>query len=200
MTVWGQVPSLESLSATLSSGQLAEELITPALESIGQKWEKGDVALAQVYMSGKICEELVESMFHGKADHVIDHPPIGIAVLQDFHLLGKRLVYSMLRAHGFQLIDLGYGIGPEAVCKAAVENNIRILLISTLMLPAALNVVKIREYFEEQDYACKIIVGGAPFNFDSQLWKDVRADAYASTASGAVQAVETIIREMEHGN
>ncbi len=42
--------------------QCVESLVIPALLHIGYGWEKGDVSLAQVYMSGRICEELVDKI------------------------------------------------------------------------------------------------------------------------------------------
>ena len=46
----------------LSSYQVVEELVVPALESIGAGWEAGTYSLSQVYMSGRICEEIVDSI------------------------------------------------------------------------------------------------------------------------------------------
>ena len=38
---------------------ITERLIVPALEKIGHDWDSGRVALSQVYMSGRLCEDLV---------------------------------------------------------------------------------------------------------------------------------------------
>jgi methanogenic corrinoid protein MtbC1 len=42
--------------------QMVEQVVVPAVERIGAAWALGDVALSQVYMSGRICEELVEQV------------------------------------------------------------------------------------------------------------------------------------------
>ena len=47
----------------LSPIQIAENIISPSLEKIGSDWESGKLSLSQVYMSGKICEELVNALF-----------------------------------------------------------------------------------------------------------------------------------------
>ena len=48
--------------------------VVPALDSIGQGWESGKCALAQVYMSGTICEELVDEIIPVLEDYLLKHP------------------------------------------------------------------------------------------------------------------------------
>ena len=36
-----------------------EQDVVPAMESIGKSWEEGRLSLSQVYMSGRICEEIM---------------------------------------------------------------------------------------------------------------------------------------------
>jgi hypothetical protein len=85
----------------------AEALIVPALEDIGRGWEEGRIALSQVYMSGRQCEELMETLQCESVDADQGGPRIAIAVLEDYHLLGQRLVYSVLRASGLALFRYG---------------------------------------------------------------------------------------------
>ncbi|MDO8673928.1 MAG: B12-binding domain-containing protein [Dehalococcoidia bacterium] len=89
-----------------------EILIVPALERVGLKWERGEAALSQVYLSGRICEEQMDTLFpQNSSDRLMDHPRLAIAVLEDFHLLGKRMVYSTLRAAGL-VVKVAVGGAP----------------------------------------------------------------------------------------
>ena len=72
--------------------ELVEHVVVPALERIGEGWDAGRIALSQVYMSGRICEELVEKILPAEAPERKHQPKMAIAVLQDYHLLGKRIV------------------------------------------------------------------------------------------------------------
>ena len=74
-------------------------------------------------------------------------------------------------------------------------DGIRILLISVLMLPSALRVRQLRERLEAEGCRPKLVVGGAPFRFDEQLWKEVGADAVGHTASEAIAVVTRLSRE-----
>jgi methanogenic corrinoid protein MtbC1 len=162
--------------------QRVERLIAPALERIGSGWEQGKVSLSQVYMSGRVCEELVDTWLPSIAAGRKNQPRMAIAVLNDYHMLGKRIVYSVLRADGFDLLDYGR-VETEDLVRKVQEDDVDLMLISTLMLPSALSVKDVKARLNGTDSDIKIVVGGAPFRFDSQLWRDVGADAMARNAS-----------------
>jgi methanogenic corrinoid protein MtbC1 len=172
--------------------QCIEQVVIPALERVGDGWERGTVALSQIYMSGRICEDLVDAFLPPGAPDRKDQPRMAIAVLEDYHLLGKRIVYSMLRASGFGLLDYGR-VEADDLVRRAQEDQIQVLLLSTLMLPSALRVKDVRTKLDKMGLQVKIVVGGAPFRFDDQLWQEVGADAMGRNASEAVGIIARIV-------
>ncbi len=178
------------LAETLAQGPLAsvEALLVPALEKIGRDWEQGKVALSQVYMSGRISEELIEELLPLTPEGSSDRPIVAITMLHDFHLLGKRIVTSMLRANGLVVRDYGRTEVDELVERVRRE-QVSILLISTLMLSSALRVEDVITGLRESGPSVKVAVGGAPFRFDEQLYLEVGADAYGRNASDALRLV-----------
>jgi methanogenic corrinoid protein MtbC1 len=166
--------------------QRVEKLVVPALERIGTDWEQGTVALSQVYMSGRICEELVDAILPPGDPGRKNQPKTAIAALQDYHLLGKRIVYSVLRASGFDLLDYGR-VEVNDLVRRARDDRIEVLLISVLMLPSALRVKDVRAKLQASGSDVKIAVGGAPFRLDDQLWQEVGADAMGRDASEAIE-------------
>ncbi len=173
-----------------------EQLIIPAMEQIGNDWESGEVALTQVYMTGRICEEILESLLPEANIKNILHPKMAIVVLQDHHLLGKRIVVSLLRSSGYKIMDYGSVQNIEELISKIKTDEIRILLVSTLMLNSALRIKDLKEKIREEQIDLKIIVGGAPFRFDKKLWMEVGADAMATNASEGIGVVADIIKEM----
>ena len=173
----------------------AEQVIAAALERIGESWKLGAVALAQVYMSGRICEDLLGAILPLDREQPATHPPLAIAALDDFHPLGKRIVTSVLRSHGFQVLDLGQ-LSVEELVAQVQQHRIRILLISTLMLPSAIRVREVRCELTRLRLEVKLVVGGAPFRFDPGLWREVGADATSDTASGAVGILRQLVEEL----
>lgn len=178
--------------STLDIIKGVQELITPSLESIGAKWSIGEISLAQVYMSGRITEELVDLVCNDAAKEEETQAVIGITTLNDYHLLGKRIVYSALRSGGYSLIDFGRQEVDNLV-ELVEENNIRILLVSVLMLNSALLVKELKSRLIQQGLDTKLIVGGAPFRIDPELWKQVDADASGANASDAIRLVREFV-------
>ncbi len=169
--------------------QMVEEIVVPVLERIGEGWNQGRIALSQVYMSGRICEEIVDSFLPGEALERKHQPSMAIAVLEDFHLLGKRIVYSALRACGYELKDYGRATTDELVDRV-IDNHVKILLVSALMLPSALKVKTLVTKLKQTGADVKVIVGGAPFLFDNHLWKTVGADAMGKNATEAIKIID----------
>ena len=176
--------------------QVVDQVVVPALEQIGLAWEKGDVALSQVYMSGRICEELVEQVLPPSDPDRKHQPRSAIVVLCDYHMLGKRIVYSQMRASGFELFDYGR-MDVDELVERALADQIRVLLISVLMLPSALKVKQVCARLKAAGAPIRIAVGGAPFLFDDRLWQEVGADAMGRNAAEAVTLVDGWMREME---
>jgi methanogenic corrinoid protein MtbC1 len=163
-----------------------EQVVVPALEHIGEQWEEGRVSLAQVYMSGRICEQLVDRFLPVAAPQLIDQPQIAIAILDDYHTLGKTVIYSALRASGIDLTDFGT-LDRDQLLRQVKNHNIRILLVSVLMLASALQLKDFIADLKEAGLPTKVIVGGAPFRFDSELWTRVGADAVGNNTAEAIR-------------
>ena len=184
----------EALSR-LSPITAVEQLVVPALEQMGRAWQDGSVALSQVYMGGRFCEELVERVLPPSDPDRKHQPRSAIVLLNDYHVLGKRIVYSVMRASGFELFDYGR-MDVDEVVERAIADRLRVLLISVLMLPSALKVRDVCEQLKARGADIKVVVGGAPFLFDTELWREVGAAAMGRSAGDAVIIVERLMGEM----
>ncbi len=183
---------LKSIGNNTPPIELIENLIVPVMKRIGDGWENGTVSLSQVYMSGKFIEEWVDTILPPEDPKRINQPKMAIAVLEDYHMLGKRIVYSLLRACGFNLLDYGH-VTIKEVIQRICDDKIEILLISTLMLHSSLKVKELKEEIKKIGLQVEIIVGGAPFRFDEALWKEVGADAMAYNAVDAINLIDNFI-------
>jgi methanogenic corrinoid protein MtbC1 len=176
----------------LDGGQSAfdriEGLVVPTLEEIGLGWEDGSVSLSQVYMASRITEELVDELLPPGLAVRVDQPPIGIIALEDHHLLGLRIVHSALRASGLDVINYGQGTVAQAT-EHARRDGLRVLLVSVLMLPAALRIHELMSVFSGWESPPIVIAGGAPFRFDERLPGEVGVELVGHSASDAIALV-----------
>jgi len=171
--------------------EVAGKLITEVLARIGESWEKGEVALSQVYMSGVICEKIIDKVLPPESPNRKNQPKIGIGVFEDYHLLGKRIVASTLRASGIELMDLGGGLTAGKVLDEVEKHRIEILLLSVLMLPSALRIKELMPALIQKNV--KVVVGGTPFRFDKKLAKEVGAHFYGKDSAEALSIVNSLI-------
>jgi len=193
-----KIMALELISEVLDPNNpfaIIENLVVPSMEKIGTGWENGSVALSQVYMSGRIVEEIVDELLPSSDPKRKGQPKMAIAVLDDFHLLGKRIIYSILRASGYNLLDFGR-VDVEELFDRVINESVKIILISTLMLPSALRVRKLKDKLDQVGSTVKIVVGGAPFRLDKDLAHEVGADATASNAKDTLTVIENLVEVM----
>jgi methanogenic corrinoid protein MtbC1 len=185
------------LSANKSSATVATagNLISLTLQRIGESWEEGQLSLSQVYLSGIICEKIIDKILPPKSSDRKNQPKTAIAVIEDYHMLGKRIVSSTLRASGIELMDLGGGLTVEKTAELVRTEEIKILLVSVLMLPSALHIKELIKKLENEDV--KIIVGGAPFRLDPELWKEIGAHYYGKDSGEALEIVSKLMEEFK---
>ncbi len=172
--------------------EFAEKVVLAALEHIGAGWQDGSLALSQVYMAGRICEELIFEILPPADPSRKNQPRMAICVLEDHHVLGKMMVSAVLRASGFDLLDYGV-VGVDDLVTRVETDRVEVLMISVLMLPSALKIQSVYRKLSERGCDVKLIVGGAPFRFDDQLWRETGADAMCENASDAVHMIEKIM-------
>ena len=165
-----------------------EDLIVPALERIGQGWAAGQLSLSQVYMASRLSENLVDVALPPADPKRRRNPAMAIAVLEDYHLLGARIVYSTLRASGYELRNYGR-VTVDEVLRHIIGDSVEVILLSVLMLPSALKIAEVTSRLRSEGQSTKVIVGGAPFRFDAGLAEEIGADAVGHTASDAVSIV-----------
>jgi len=183
--------------AMAGSGGLAgiEGLVGPSLARIGDRWEAGELALTQVYMGGRICEDLLGEFCPPERSQSAGGPRIGVAVLLDHHQLGKRIVTSALRAGGFRVLDFGQGLEPTELAQQVRREPVAILMVSVLMVNSALHIRELRRELGDGPDRPRLVVGGAPFRLNQVLWQEVGADAVGHTGVDAVLIAQRILEE-----
>lgn len=169
-----------------------EGIIVPALQRIGEDWSMGIVSLSQVYMSGIICGNILDTIAIPISETKKIQPKIAIAVFEDFHTLGKSILCSFLRASGYEVTDYGHGLTVSDTVNRTIRDNIEVLMLSTLMLPAALRIGAMKDALADRNFRGKLVVGGAPFNFDTELYKEVGADYMGRNVSEAIDIIKEI--------
>ena len=173
--------------------KIVQDEIIPALDVVGSGFEKKTVYLPQLLMSAEAAksafEKIKESMSgEGKTS---DKATVIIATVKgDIHDIGKNIVKLLLENYGFNVIDLGRDVSPEAISDKTVETHAPLVGLSALMtttVPAMEETIKL---LRKTAPWCKVVVGGAVL---TQEYADaIGADCYSKDAMETVRYAESI--------
>jgi len=164
--------------------------IIPALNKVGDMFEKGKAFLPQLLMSADASAAAFSVIKESMSKETSDKKKgIVLATVKgDIHDIGKNIVRTLLESYGFTVYDLGRDVPPEAVLEAVKEHSCKLVALSALMtttVPAMEETVKLLHSFDEN---IKVMVGGAVL---TQEYADmIGADGYAPDAMGAVRIAE----------
>lgn len=171
---------------------IINDYIIPALDVVGDGFEKNKIFLPQLLMSADAAKEAFNEI---KAHLVLtgqekkSENKIVIATVEgDIHDIGKNIVKVLLSNYGFDVIDLGKDVKCEKVMEEAVKNNCRLVALSALMTTTVPNMEKtIRLIHENTD--AKVLVGGAVLT--KSYAKMINADYYAKDAMESVRIAKS---------
>ena len=164
-----------------------------ALDVVGKGFEKGTIFLPQLLMSAEAAKaafEVIKAKMDAKGQVQEKKGTIVLATVKgDIHDIGKNIVKVLLENYGYEVLDLGKDVPPEAVVQAAVEGNIRLVGLSALMTTTVVHMEEtIRALRAAHD--CKIMVGGAVLN--AEYAASIGADFYSKDAMGSVRYAESV--------
>lgn len=160
-----------------------EELI-PALDIVGEKFEKGTLFLPQLIQAASAsCEafELVKASIATKGNGSVSKGKILLATVKgDIHDIGKNIVKVILENYGFTVLDLGRDVPVETVVATAVREDIHLIGLSALMTTTLVSMADTIKALRDSGHPCKILVGGAVLT--EEYAAKMGADYYAKDA------------------
>jgi len=120
-------------------------------------------------------------------------------VLTDIHEIGKNIVITLMKTHGFQVNDLGANVSPTHFVTEAEKSNADIIAMSSLMTTTMTYQRDVINYLKERGLRDKYIalVGGGPVN--AEWAEQIGADGTSDSAVGAVKIAETLIAQKKGG-
>ena len=170
-----------------------EELI-PALNNVGEGFEKGTVFLPQLLMSAESAKSafavLKERMDQSGEVQEKKGKVILATVKGDIHDIGKNIVKVLLENYSFDVIDLGKDVPPEKVVETVLEQDVHLVGLSALMTTTVVSMEETIRQLREKAPDCLVMVGGAVLNQD---YADmIGADFYGKDAMQSVHYAQKV--------
>ena len=183
----------QKLAEGLAPGAILDAMVS-AMGEVGRLFEEGEYFVPEMLIAARAMKTGMEILKPELVD--ADIQPAGkiIAgtVKGDLHDIGKNLVCMMLEGAGFQVVDLGADVSPEAFVSAVREHQPDFIAMSALLTTTMPNMQTTIEALKAAGLRdqVKVLVGGAPITDDYA--EKIGADGYAPDASRAVKLAKSL--------
>jgi len=175
---------------------LINKYLIPALNVVGEKFEKKEIFVPEMMIAAKSmqdCVNLVRPLMDKKADRTLGTVVIG-TVFGDLHDIGKNLTKLLLKSSGFKVIDLGENVPSDKFVEAAQIENADVVGISSLLTTGDPHVEETVRALKTSDISkkLKVICGGASLTHRFVI-EVCGADAHARDAADGVKKIKGLL-------
>jgi corrinoid protein of di/trimethylamine methyltransferase len=185
----------EALAAGVPAGEVLQQGLVAGMNVVGEQFRLREIFLPDVLLSARAMYAGLDVLKpHLASEGVASRGKVVIGTVKgDLHDIGKNLVGIMLKGAGFEVIDLGHDVTPEAFVDAAVREGAPLIGMSALLTTTMTRMRDVVALVRERGLAGKVrtIVGGAPVSAD--FAREIGADDYACDAATAVDRVVALL-------
>jgi 5-methyltetrahydrofolate--homocysteine methyltransferase len=185
----------EALTQGIPAGDILQNGLITGMNVVGEQFRLREIFLPDVLLAARAMYAGLDLLRPHLAREGV--PLRGKVVLGtikgDLHDIGKNLVGIMLKGAGFEVIDLGHDVDPEAFVDAAVREEAPLIGMSALLTTTMSRMRDVVDLIASRGLSdqIKTIVGGAPVSPD--FAREIGADDYASDGATAVERVKALL-------
>ncbi|MBO5066438.1 MAG: homocysteine S-methyltransferase family protein [Clostridia bacterium] len=178
-----------------SADEIINEILIPALDKVGEDFEKGKLFLPQLIRSADAagaCFDVIKAKMKETGNKEESKGKIILATVKgDVHDIGKNIVKTVLENYGYEVIDLGKDVDPKEVVKAQKENSVKLVGLSALMTTTLPSMEETIKALRDNNADCKIMVGGAVLT--PEYAEKIGADFYAKDAKMSADIAKRVL-------
>lgn len=188
----------QALEGGMKPLDIIQNILVPTLTIVGELFQNFEIFLPELMFVGETAEKISAIVEQAALDAGEPSLNLGTVVIGqvegDMHDIGRNIVSTLLKSHGFKVVDLGRDVPASEFLDTAERENADIIALSALMtttLPAQKRTINLfAEVNKREDYS--IIVGGGAV---SQEWADeIGSDGYSRDAAGAVELCKSLTK------
>lgn len=174
---------------------IVNEYLIPALDEVGDKYEKGVLFLPQLIQAAETVKNsfaVLKAEISKNNQETISKGKIIVATVKgDIHDIGKNIVKVILENYGYEMIDLGKDVPIETVVSEAKKHNVKLIGLSALMTTTLRSMEETIKALKEDGYEGKVFVGGAVLT--PEYADAIGADFYAKDARESVEIAKKVL-------
>ncbi len=177
----------EALDGGTPALDILEKGLVPGVQALGQLFKDGQVYLPEILISTRAMNRGLDVLQPHLADtdiHTKGTVVVG-TVEGDLHDIGKNLVGMMLSSNGFNVVDAGVDVTPEAFVTAAAENDADIVALSGLLTTTMACFPLVIEALNKAGLGkVRVMIGGAPVT--RAFADEIGAEGFAEDCASGV--------------
>jgi 5-methyltetrahydrofolate--homocysteine methyltransferase len=185
----------EKALETMTELDVVNTLLIPALDLVGDRYEKQEIFLPQlINAANAACEgfEVIKTRIAQRGSGSVSKGKIVIATVQgDIHDIGKNIVRVVLENYGYTVIDLGRDVPIQTVVDAVIREDVKLVGLSALMTTTVVSMADTIAAIRASGHDCKIWVGGAVLT--PEYAAEIGADYYAKDAKQSVDIARQVL-------
>lgn len=175
---------------------IIDNMLIPALDEVGDNYEKNIIYLPQLIKSASAASggfEIIKNKL-SENNQVVNKGKILLCTVKgDVHDIGKNIVKVILENYGYKIIDLGKDVPIETIVEKTIKNEVQLVGLSALMTTTSINMQKTIVALKVAGYKGKIVVGGAVVT--KNFANSINADYYAKDAKEAIKIASEVFNE-----
>lgn len=185
----------DELKSGLEPIKIVNELAETLLK-VGEKYENGEYFLSELMMAGILATEVINLLepYLVKDQESETKMKIVIGTVKgDIHDIGKNIVIMMLRAVGFQVLDLGVDVSVEKFMDSIRNERPKVLGMSALLTSTINEMKNVIDGLKNEGLreSIKIIIGGRPVS--EEFAQEIGADGYGRDSVDAIKLVKNFV-------
>ena len=178
-----------------SEMDVINELLIPALDRVGELYEKQEIFLPQLINAANAAcggfDVIKERIAKSGADSVSKGKIVLATVFGDIHDIGKNIVRVVLENYGYTVIDLGRDVPAETIVETVIREDVKLVGLSALMTTTVKSMADTIAAIRKSGHDCKIMVGGAVLTPDYAA--EIGADYYAKDAKQSADIARMVL-------
>lgn len=177
--------------------EVVDDHLIPALDKVGEDFEKGVIFLPQLIKSASAAEsgfEVIKAAISKSGKKTISKGDIIVATVKgDIHDIGKNIAKVILENYGYNVIDLGRNVDAETIVEEAKKRNVKLIGLSALMTTTLENMRLTILTIKKEIPDAKIMVGGAVLT--EEYANEIYAHFYLKDAKNDVLVAKKVFGE-----
>ena len=183
------------LLETKSEMDVIEQDLIPALDVVGERYEKQIIFLPQLINAANAASagfDLIKDRIAKSGQGSVSKGKIILATVEgDIHDIGKNIVKVVLENYGYTVVDLGRDVPAEKIARTAEEMDISLIGLSALMTTTLPSMEKTIAELRKQTSVRTVVVGGAVVT--PEYAASIGADYYAKDARDTVEVARKVL-------